>query len=373
MILKYKAPVIGFLTLGTTLFSCVPVKQVQELKDKYAKSEEDRKYLTAKADKLEKDNAELNAEVKKLNKKATEKATEHEKTAEELRKTVYQFDKLKQENQALIDKQKTMASGSEAENKKLLSELLTLQEELQEKEDRLKLLEVELNKKKANLDLLSESLEESKAELEASRARLEKLRKELEAREARVNELERIIAQKDSATLALKEKVKKALTSFEGKGISVEHKNGRVYVSMEAKLLFASGSTKVGAEGTKAIAQLAQALEETEDLTILVEGHTDDDPIRGGAIKDNWDLSVMRATSVVRLMLSNSKLNPIKLTAAGRGEFFPIGDNNVPAEKAKNRRIEVILTPDLDKLFEILDENANTQKEEIQDTPVEGE
>ena len=368
MILKNKASFIGILLVGTSLFSCVPVKQVQEIKDKYSKSEEDRKYLTAKTDKLEKENAELNAEVEKLAKENDQMVQDTAKTAENLRKTMYQFEKLRKINEELLDKQSKSSSKSEAENRKLLSELLLLQEQLQEKEDRLKLLEIELNKKKANLDLLSQSLEESKAELEAYSAKLNKLNDELKAREARVAELENIIAQKDSATLALKEKVKKALTSFEGKGISVEQRNGRVYVSMEAKLLFASGSTKVGTEGSKAVVQLAKALEETDDLTILVEGHTDNDPIRGGAIKDNWDLSVMRATSVVRIMLDNSKLDPIKLTAAGRGEFFPIGSNDVPAEKAKNRRIEVVLTPDLDKLFEILDDNTQKAKEEESST-----
>jgi chemotaxis protein MotB len=133
---------------------------------------------------------------------------------------------------------------------------------------------------------------------------------------------------------------------------------------MEAKLLFASGSTAVGAEGKTAVIQLAKALEGQDDMTILVEGHTDSDPIKSSVIKDNWDLSVMRATSVVRIMVENSSIDEQILTAAGRGEFFPIADNNNPEGKAKNRRIEVILTPNLDKLFEILDEAAAPAVEE---------
>ena len=249
MIFKSKAPYICILLSGLLWLSCIPVKQYQEVKDKYSKSEEDRKYLTAKTDKLEKNNSELQAEVESLKTSNEQMVQDTARVAANLRKTMYQFDKLRQLNEDLMNKQSETSSKSQAENRKLLSELLLLQEQLQEKEDRLKLLEVELNKKEANLNLLSESLEESKADLEAYSAKLQNLRKELEAREARVNELERIIAQKDSATMALKDKVKKALTSFEGKGISVEQRNGRVYVSMEAKLLFASGSTKVGTEG----------------------------------------------------------------------------------------------------------------------------
>jgi chemotaxis protein MotB len=128
---------------------------------------------------------------------------------------------------------------------------------------------------------------------------------------------------------------------------------------MEAQLLFGSGSTAVGTEGKKAVIQLAEALEHQEELTILVEGHTDSDKLSGtGKYKDNWELSSERAISIVRIMLSSSALDPSTLTAAGRGEFSPIGDNATPEGKAKNRRIEVILTPNLDKLFEILEEGS---------------
>ena len=156
--------------------------------------------------------------------------------------------------------------------------------------------------------------------------------------------------------------MKAALIGFADKGITVEQKNGRVYVSMEAELLFSSGSTAVGAEGKTAVMQLAKALEGQEDLTVLVEGHTDSDKMSGkGAIKDNWELSAKRATAVVRIMLANSNLDPAILTAAGRGEFSPIVENNTKENKAKNRRIEVILTPNLDKLFEILEEGNTSE------------
>ena len=128
-------------------------------------------------------------------------------------------------------------------------------------------------------------------------------------------------------------------------------------MSLEAKLLFPSGSTVVNAEGKKALTDLANVIRDEQDITILVEGHTDTDPYKGsGAIKDNWDLSVMRATSVVRIMTREGQMSPDMLTAAGRGEHVPVADNSTREGKAKNRRIEIILTPNLDRLFEIINE-----------------
>ena len=168
-----------------------------------------------------------------------------------------------------------------------------------------------------------------------------------------------MIADKDAAVRALKDKVSDALLNFKDKGLTVIQKNGRIYVSMEAKLLFPSGSTVVNAEGKNALVELSKVLEKQSDITILVEGHTDIDPMSGaGCIKDNWDLSVMRSTSVVKLMLNNSKIDASILTAAGRGQFVPVDPAKTAAAKAKNRRIEIILTPNLDQLFKILDEEA---------------
>ena len=160
-----------------------------------------------------------------------------------------------------------------------------------------------------------------------------------------------MIANKDSLVNALKDKVANALLGFKDKGLTVEQKNGKVYISMEAKLLFASGSTKVDKEGMKALIELSKVLQEQSDLEVLVEGHTDVDKMNSSSHpKDNWELSVLRATSVVKIMLENSSINPMTITAAGRSEFVPLDVN----EKSKNRRIEVILIPKLDELFEII-------------------
>ena len=325
---------ILFLLITT---GCVPVKQLKELREKYENCDEQRNFLSGETDRLSSENTELKAEIERLQSQVDNMITDTASTAKKYRELKHEFDRLQTMNEELIQSSEQSKSASEAENKKLMSKLMKMQNDLQEKEDRLKLLEKELNQKEADLS---------------------KLQDELIRREARVKELEELITQKDEAVKSLRDKVKNALTGFADKGITVEQRNGRVYVSMEAKLLFSSGSTKVGNEGTTAVIELAKALEETQDITILVEGHTDSDPIKTSSIQDNWDLSVKRATSVVRIMLGNSKIKPGILTAAGRGEFFPVAENDTPEGKAKNRRIEVILTPDLDKLFQILEENA---------------
>lgn len=205
---------------------------------------------------------------------------------------------------------------------------------------------------------LQSDLEASNMELQRKQGVLNELENELKAkqnlleeREKRVNELEEMIQRKDEAVKALKEKVGNALLGFANKGLTVVEKNGKVYVSLEAKLLFNSGSTFVEPEGKKALIELAKVLEKETDLEIIVEGHTDTDKLTSASHpKSNWELSVLRATAVVEIMVANSKVNPALLMAAGRSEFHPVD----PKDKAKNRRIEVIISPNLNALFELI-------------------
>jgi chemotaxis protein MotB len=160
-----------------------------------------------------------------------------------------------------------------------------------------------------------------------------------------------MIQRKDEATKLLRQKVANALKGFINQGLSVQQKNGKIYVSLEAKLLFASGSTTVEPNGKKALIDLAKVLEREKEVEIIVEGHTDTDKLVSPTHpKTNWELSVLRATSVVNIMISESELNPAQLMAAGRSEFHPLD----PADKAKNRRIEIIISPNLSELFEII-------------------
>jgi chemotaxis protein MotB len=162
---------------------------------------------------------------------------------------------------------------------------------------------------------------------------------------------------KEASMKKLKETLSKALNSFEGKGLTVEQKNGKVYVSMENKLLFSSGSWAVGSEGKKAVIEVGKVLGDNPDISVLIEGHTDDDAFTAsGPITDNWDLSTKRATAIVAILGENKKINKQNLTAAGRGEFSPLASNSTAEGKAKNRRIEIILTPRLDEISKMLNE-----------------
>lgn len=205
-----------------------------------------------------------------------------------------------------------------------------------------------------NRDLLEE-IQIKEGELLSERTRLDSLGKELSSRSARVEELEGLIADKETLMNTLKNALTKALNSFEGNGLYVEQRGGKVYVSMENKLLFQSGSWSVGSQGKQALKQLGSVLATNPEIAVLIEGHTDADPYIGNDnLSGNWDLSTKRATEIVKLLLKNKQIKAENLTAAGRGEHQPLATNKTAAGKAKNRRIEVILTPKLDKIAELL-------------------
>ena len=187
---------------------------------------------------------------------------------------------------------------------------------------------------------------------------IEQMQAEMELRNRRMAELENILSRKDSAVNALKAKVSAALLGFEGKGLTVMQKNGKVYVSLEDKLLFKSGSYDIDPQGANAIKELAKVLAVNTDINVMIEGHTDDVPYKGKSeLKDNWDLSVKRATTVVRALLQNPNVDPQRIVAAGHSEYVPLDRENTAAARQKNRRTEIILTPKLDELLNILEAN----------------
>lgn len=207
-----------------------------------------------------------------------------------------------------------------------------------------------------NRDLLDELKAKERA-LANEQSRLNKLKADLQASSERLTELENLMAAKDASMRKLKETLSSALNSFEGKGLTVHQKNGKVYVSMENKLLFSSGSWAVGSEGRRAVVEVGKVLAANPDISVLIEGHTDDDAYNGsGPIADNWDLSTKRATVIVNILAENKSINPQNLTAAGRSEYAPISSNNTADGKAKNRRIEIILTPKLDEISKMLNQ-----------------
>jgi chemotaxis protein MotB len=183
---------------------------------------------------------------------------------------------------------------------------------------------------------------------------LEKKENALKEKESKLQELQGIINRQDSIMRALTGTVKNALLGFNPDELTVYMKDGKVYVSMSDKLLFKSGSADVESKGKEALKKLAEVLNKNSDINIAIEGHTDNVPIKTALYKDNWDLSANRATNVVRLLTNEYNIDPHRLTAAGKGEFFPVADNSTTEGKAKNRRTEIVLSPKLDELMKAI-------------------
>ena len=330
-----------YLVIATSalflIFACVPARLLDESKAKLNECDTERASLKKSTQEAEAKLAELKEQFTKYEKENVGLKRDTSIVGSSYRNLTSKYDKLDQLNQQLMDRLNKLLSGSEKDNSKLSGDLQMTQEQLLKKQDELKALEAKLTLQKIDLDMLNA---------------------ELKKREARVAELEDILKKKDQAAADLKKKLSDALIGFEGKGLTITQKNGKVYVSMDESLLFASGKTNVEAKGVEALKSVAKVLEQNPDINVLVEGHTDDVPMKGaGEIKDNWDLSVMRATSVTKIMLSSAKIESQRITAAGRGEFFPLDNAKTAEARKKNRRTEIILTPKLDELLKVLGNN----------------
>jgi chemotaxis protein MotB len=318
-----KKATLALLVIGT-MSSCVSKKVYNELEGKYAD--------------LKKQNRELSDENQDLSKTKNQLDTDLANLNGELDRVKAERDKLQADYTAASNKLKTLQASYNALEKN--------------SDDAL-----QANMKK-NRELLAELDKKEKA-LAAEQDRLNKLQADLKERSQRVDELEGMISAQENNMKKLKETLSKALNNFEGKGLTVEHKNGKVYVSMENKLLFQTGSWAVGTEGRRAIVEVGKVLAQNPDITVLIEGHTDNDKIIGnigGGIENNWDLSTKRATAIVNILGENKDVIKQNLTAAGRGEFAPITGNETAEGKAKNRRIEIILTPKLDEISKMLND-----------------
>lgn len=318
-----KKQILLLLVTTFVLTNCVSPKVYKELEGKYNNLKQENRKLSDENEILLSAKTAAENELKQLQKAYDEAVAERDKLQSDYNATKANYEALKDSYDALEKNSSAAIAANSQKNRELLAQL-----------------------------------EAKEQALAAENQRLEKLKKELEDRSNRVADLEKVIADKDAAMRALKDAISRALTDFEGKGLTVEQRNGKVYVSMENKLLFNSGSWAVGTEGRRAVQQLGTVLGQNPDIAVLIEGHTDNVPYQGsGQLSGNWDLSTKRATAIVNILRENSSINPENLTAAGRGEFAPIATNDTPEGRAKNRRIEVILTPKLDELSKLLNEN----------------
>ena len=236
-----------------------------------------------------------------------------------------ELSRLRELNDALTDQNGGRLAALNEENRSLLEDVGRIRTELQTREDALLALEADLAQRSADL----------------------------KARSARVEELESLLEAREKAAEVLRKRLQSALLGFEGNGLTVEQRDGKVYVSLEAQLLFASGSAIVDDGGREILKKLGDVIATQSDIEIIIEGHTDTDKLSSTTIpRNNWELSVLRSTAVLDIIMAQPGVDPSVLTASGRGEYHPVD----PEDKAKNRRIEVILAPNLDALFDILDE-----------------
>lgn len=308
----------GLFILIGLFTACVPARKYEELQTRYKSTQESEAVALAKAQAAEAAMKEQTASMEDVVKRKANLERDTTIQGTSLRNMTTQYDKINKLNTELLEKYNSLLAGDRSENRKLLTDLEATRLRLQRQED--------------SLNTLSRSLGD---------------------REAKLADLQKELATKDAAMKSLKDRVTAALSGFEGKGLTVTQKDGKIYVNLDNKLLFKSGSTVVEDQGKQALSNLAKAVESEKDLNILVEGHTDTDKILpGGSMKDNWDLSVLRATSVVRILQESSKVDPTRITAGGRGEYVPVDPN----DKAKNRRIEVILSPNLEALYKLVNE-----------------
>lgn len=305
--------VLALILLIASFSSCVTSKIHKDLQNKYND-------VLSEKQALEEENINLNAEL--------------EETKSKLADAEKRLKLLKEEND--ISKSKLAALQKDYDAIKESYTLLTTNSNSR----------LAKNAEK-NLELLQN--------LEKSRALLEEENAKLKEKEKKIAELEYLMNQRENKLAQMKKSISDALLGFKGKGLTVEQRNGKVYVSLENRLLFPSGSWVVNPDGKKAINDLADVLKKQNDINILIEGHTDADRYRSnGAIEDNWDLSVKRSTAIVKLLLKTKGIDPTKITAAGRSKYIPVASNNTKAGKAKNRRIEVIIEPDLSEIRDML-------------------
>lgn len=320
-----------------SVLSCVPAGKYRELQNASRQNMIDRDDSRTENLALSMQNRETAARIAALEAEMTRSKQDIALAEIERNKAREELNSITERYNALQSAQEELVKGNLSETRKLLSELQTAQDNLRQKEDIMRQLEHSMDLRKVSLD---------------------ELNLELEKKNARMAELEKILDTQKKIVQDLKQKVSEALMGFENNGLTVANRDGKVYVSLDEKLLFRSASWDIDANGRNALKKLAGVLEKNPGIQVTIEGHTDNVPYRPGSgnLSDNWDLSVKRATTVVRTLLEGSKINPARLTASGRSEFVPVEAGDTPEARQKNRRTEIILTPDLTELYNLINQ-----------------
>ena len=311
MKLKY---LLVFIFSVSVFQSCVSIKKFKDLDADYLSANQKLEIQKEELSDFKLLSTELNQNVLSLSKRASSLESDTINLGKAYRKKVRAYNDLSTSYELLIKNNSNTIAKQAEENRALMERLGQMDIDLQE------------------------------------RAR------SIKSREEEMLQLQQLLNEKDDNLSRLKNSVASALLGFKGEGLTVEEREGKLYVSLENSLLFPSGSWKVNENGKEAIVELAKVLVQQSDIQIMVEGHTDNVPYKGtGLIKDNWDLSVMRATAIVRILSNNKGLKANRITAAGKGSHSPLVENNSIENRAVNRRTEIILSPNMDKLMELLD------------------
>ncbi len=325
------------LLLALSVASCVPPAKFTSLQSEALTCQREKNILKTENEQLAIENRELNARLARAESELARAGKDTLRWKEEVGILTRQNAQLTNDYSDLQEAQQALLKGSEGEIRRLMDELQVAQKDLQKREFDLGKLSLDVNARKNELD---------------------KVQSELNERNARLADLEKMMQQQESVLTALKKKVSDALLGFENQGLTVTQKNGKVFVSLDEKLLFKSGSTTVDPKGALALKNLSRVLEQNPEINVMIEGHTDDvQVIPGSTYRDNWDLSVLRATSIVRILLEGSSINPQRLTTAGRSQYQPVDAAKTAEARQKNRRTEIILSPKLDELYKLVEGN----------------
>lgn len=322
---NFSPPLIVLAFILSNLTGCVTMKQFEELQASCEEIDRENTELRLNSQDSEIELTELKGQIVTLQEAREILVADTARMGRFVSEAEDELSRLRELNDALTDQNGGRLAALNEENRALLEDVGRIRTELQTREDALLALEADLAQRSADL----------------------------EARSARVEELESLLEAREKAAEVLRKRLQSALLGFEGNGLTVEQRDGKVYVSLEAQLLFESGSAVVDDGGREILKKLGDVIATQSDIEIIIEGHTDTDKLLSTTIpRNNWELSVLRSTAVLDIIMAQPGVDPSVLTASGRGEYHPVDLE----DKAKNRRIEVILAPNLDALFDILDE-----------------
>ena len=336
-----------------TLSACVPLSEMENLEAQYNQQGKQYAIVQQELEQLREENVSLSRMNQAMSSDMSDAAQERDGATRKIDSLTRVIEQMRQHYDTTMENYVQEVAGKSRDLTRAQNLLTARNKELADRERELVSNQTQLQQQQEIFQLQRSEFQAKESEFKTKEAALLARQKELQQAESATRAK---LEAKERELEVVRTSVTKALVGFTDKGLNVETKDGKVYVSMDNKLLFPSASWTVSKDGINAIKQLAQVLEKDQTLKIMVEGHTDNDAYRGStAVKDNWDLSVMRATAIVKLLLQQGPgIDPTRIEACGHGEFAPKVPNDSPEHKAMNRRTEIILTPNIESLLETI-------------------